>query len=100
MRRLSVIPVAAAAVALLGTVFTSPASAAPAEDVIGGLVSPLSVAVGADGTTYVAQNFAGVLMAVPPEGAAAPIHTAAPRHEIGAVSVDGDVVTFATTSMK
>jgi DNA-binding beta-propeller fold protein YncE len=100
MRRLTAIPVAAAAVALLGTALAPPASAAPAEDVTGGLVSPLSVAVGGDGTTYVAQNFAGLLTAVPLEREATVIHAAAPRHELGAVSVAGETVTFATTSMK
>ena len=99
MRRTPLIPVAAAALSLLGTVFAPAAHAAEAETVADGLITPLSVAVAPDGTAYAAQNFASMLTKAAPGGEAEVIFADEGCSEVGAVSVEGDVVTFATTSM-
>ncbi len=82
-------------VAALTAATITPASAAP---IATDLVSPLSAAVAEDGTAYVAQNFAGLLMEVPP-GGDPEVAYSAPKQgtEVGAVSVSGAVVSFATT---
>ncbi|NYE37106.1 hypothetical protein F4692_002239 [Nocardioides cavernae] len=95
---------AAGAVALLtGSLLASPAGAAQAPEpttVAKKLVTPLSMAVAADGTAYVAQNFAGLLTAVSP-GAKPQVVFAAPKGtEVGAVSTQGSTVHFATTKGK
>lgn len=98
MRRTPLIPVAAAALALLSTTFAPAATAAVVEDELAtGLVSPLSVAVADDGTVFVAQNFASTLTRIAPGGEPEPIYADEGMREVGAVSVAGDVVTFATT---
>lgn len=64
-RATAVIAVVVATVALLG----SPANAATVSDpVVDGLISPLGLAVGADGTFYIAEVFAGQLTAVGKDG--------------------------------
>ena len=95
-RRVTNISVAAAAFTLLGTMLT-PAQAGVQETVADGLISPLSVAVSGDGTVYVSQNFAGRLTRVSPEGQKSRVYTDPDRSEVGAVSVTGEDVTFATT---
>ncbi len=101
MRRLSAIPVAAAAVALLGTVISAPADAAPepaARPVARGLVTPLSLAVTPNDTMYVSQNFAGLLTKKRPGHAPRTVFAASKRNtEVGAVSFRDGKVTFATT---
>lgn len=77
---------------------STPALAATAEEVVGGLVTPLSVAVDTDGTVYVSQNFAGGLTKVAP-GADPEQLQQLEGQEIGALSVVDGVVTFATTAM-
>ena len=67
------------------------------EIIADGLISPLSLAVASDGTVYVAQNFAGTLTQVAPGGETSDIYTDPVHSEVGAVSVDGDEVVFATT---
>ena len=99
MRRTPLIPLAAAAVVLLGTAFAPPANAAPAEEVVGGLVTPLSLAVADDGTVYVAQNFASMLTKAAPGEEAEVIYADEAGREVGAVSVEDGTVTFATTAM-
>lgn len=99
MRRTPLIPVAAAALALLTTTFAPAAYAAEAEVVADGLISPLSVAVAPDGTAYAAQNFVGQLTKAVPGGGSEVIFADEGGREVGAVSVENDVVTFATTSM-
>ena len=81
-------------VAALTAATITPAHAAP---IATDLVTPLSAAVAEDGTAYVSQNFAGRLMEVPPGGNPSVIHSARRGTEVGAVSVRGGVVTFATT---
>ncbi len=98
-RRLLATPLAALSVALLATALASPADAGqPQDEVIGGLVGPLSVAVDDDGTIYVSQNFAGVLTKQAPGGDPHTVFTAAHGGEVGAVSVQDHVVTFGTTT--
>ena len=87
---------AAAAFTLLGTTI-SPAQAVEPETVTDGLVTPLSLAVAGDGTVYVAQNFAGMLTRVAPGGEKTMVYADEAGSEVGAVSVVGEDVTFATT---
>ena len=98
MRRITLIPVALAAVSLVATAFAPTAQAAVDPDVVvDGLVSPLSVAVGGDGTVYVSQNFAHVLTKAVPGEDPIPIFADEDQREVGALSVAGTTVTFATT---
>lgn len=99
MRRTPFIPVAVAALSLLATALAPAANAAPAEEVVTGLVTPLSLAVADDGTVYVAQNFAGMLTKASPGEEAEVIHTDEAGREVGAVSVEDGTVTFATTAL-
>jgi hypothetical protein len=81
-----------------GVLATGPgASAAVADTVTDGLITPLSVAVRHDGTVFVSQNFAGMLTRVAPGGATSNIFTHPRGAEVGAVSVKGGVVTYAIT---
>lgn len=100
MRRTPLIPVALAAASLLATAFPTSAQAAEPEVLADGLLSALSVAVGDDGAVYAAQNFAATLTKIPAGGEAAPMYADEGQREVGAVSVSGDVVTFATTGEK
>lgn len=95
-RRGAVLTSVAAAVTLIVTAI-SPAQAAEPETVTDGLITPLSLAVGDDGTVFVSQNFAGMLTEVAPGGAPSVIYTDPAGSEVGAVSADGDDVVFATT---
>lgn len=97
MRRTPLIPVAAAALSLLATAFAPAANAVDGTPVAGGLVSPLKIAVADDGTTFVTQNFAGLLTEVPSGGDPEVIYADEAQREIGGVSVSGDVVTFTAT---
>lgn len=92
--------VAAAALASLAvvTTMTSPAVAATPDEVAGGLVSPLSLAVDTDGTVWVAQNFAGVLTRLGPGSSSQDLVTLE-GSEVGGVSVVDGVATFVTTAM-
>lgn len=96
-RRTALIPVAAAALSLLATVIAPSATAATEEEVAGGLITPLSLAVAPDGTVYVSQNFAAMLTEVPPAGDPEVIYADEGGREVGAVSVEDGLVTFATT---
>jgi hypothetical protein len=100
-RRVYVAPLAALSAALLGVTLASPADAGlPAgTEVVGSLVTPLSVAIDTDGTIYVSQNFAGILTKQAPGGGdPQTVFTAANGGEVGAVSVQSGVVTFGTTT--
>jgi hypothetical protein len=95
---------AAAAVALAGSALSAPAVAdepspkPKAGTLAKGLVSPLSLAVSADGTVYYAQNFAGTLHAKKPGKAPKTIYTATvPGTEVGAVSERLGSLRFALT---
>lgn len=97
MRRTPLVPVAVAAFALLGTAF--PAHAVDPEVVAENLVSPLSVAVTPDGTAFASQNFIGTLTRATPGGSQEVIYADEDSREVGAVSVEHGMVTFATTAM-
>jgi hypothetical protein len=100
-RALSVCAAAAAALVLVATPAAAHGSKDPrppsSETIASGLLTPLSVAVGPKGTTFVSQNFGGMLTAVAKDGTATVIHTSAGGEEVGAVSYDDGVVTFAET---
>lgn len=97
MRRITLIPVALAAVSLVATAFAPSAQAVDPDVVVDGLVSPLSLAVGDDGTVYASQNFASLLTKAVPAEDPILIYADEGQREVGAVSVDGTTVTFATT---
>jgi hypothetical protein len=66
-------------------------------DVATGLVSPLSAAVGARGTSYVTQNFAGMLTEVDRRGRTSVLYTSANGEEVGGVSYRDRKLTFTET---
>ncbi|MCB7136028.1 ScyD/ScyE family protein [Cellulosimicrobium marinum] len=67
-------------------------------DLTGGLVGPLSLAAGWHGTTYVTQNFAGLLTAVDRDGEQSVLYGSANGAEVGGVSFDGlRTLTFTET---
>lgn len=87
----------------LAAVATSPAEAASeragaSSTIARGLLSPLSVAVGADGTRYFTQNFAGVLHKQRPGKKVRVLYTSKNHAEVGAVSERDGTVRFATTN--
>ena len=63
--------------------------------VASGLFTPLSAAVTNRGTSYVSQNFAGVLTKVTAGGVSSVVASAPPGEEIGAVSTRGGTVFYA-----
>ncbi|WP_418275538.1 ScyD/ScyE family protein [Isoptericola jiangsuensis] len=98
-RALSVCAAATAALVLVAAPATAHGSKDPrppaSETITSGLVTPLSLAVGPKGTTFVSQNFAGLLTAVDRDGDATVIHASADGAEVGALSYADGVVTFA-----
>ena len=93
-----------AAMAMLGTaVAGSPARAddaaprATARVLVNSLLSPLSLAVAADGTLFYSENFKGTLLTKSGARPARKLFQAKPGTEVGAVSEKGGVVRFATT---
>lgn len=97
--------VAGAVTLLAGSLLGAPAAgAAPAPDpmtVAKKLVSPLSIVVAGDGTTYVSQNFAGLLTSIAPGGGKPQVVFGAPKGtEVGALSESRGAVHFATTKGK
>ena len=91
------------------TVVASAMGAAPASAIeiptLGGptvlasdLFLPLSLAVGAGGTTYVSQNALGVLTKVSATGTTSVVASATPGDELGAVSVRDGTVYYATNT--
>lgn len=100
MHRKLAIPVATAALTLVGALLAPAAHAGNLEDyevVVDGLVTPLSFAVADDGTVYAAQNFAGLLTKAAPGEDPEVIYADPKGREVGAISESGGVVTFATT---
>jgi hypothetical protein len=67
-------------------------------DVVGGLVGPLSAAVGPRGTTYVTQDFAALVTAVRPDGTTTVLHAAEGGAEAAGVSYADRTLTFTETS--
>lgn len=82
------------AAAVAGTTLVPSTAAAPvATPVAKNLFSPLSVAVGGDGTLYYTENFAGKLWMKKP-GKPRKVLYSAPEAEVGGVSVEGKAVYF------
>ncbi|MCD9199529.1 ScyD/ScyE family protein [Aeromicrobium wangtongii] len=77
-----------------------PAPQTPAARTIAeGLFTPLSLAIDQRGRALVAQNFAGELLRITPDGQRSTIATApTPGDELGAVSTRGRTTYYATTS--
>ena len=63
-----------------------------------GQVTPLSLDVSPRGAVWYSQNFAGMLMRILPGGEPRMVARTAHHAELGAVSVNKGIVTFATTS--
>ena len=94
---------AVAGLALVGTTLSvTPAVAADTEGPPTVLArnqeGPLSLDVSPRGTVWYSQNFAGMLMRILPGGEPRLVARTARHAELGAVSVNNGVVTFATTS--
>ncbi|GAB6936895.1 ScyD/ScyE family protein [Isoptericola variabilis] len=66
-------------------------------DIADGLVTPLSAAVGAKGTSYVTQNFAGLLTEVDKHGDTTVLYGSANGEEVGGVSYRDRRLTFTET---
>ncbi len=94
---------AVAAVALTGSTFGAPAiadepNAKPTvKTLVGGLISPLSLAVSDDGTVYYSQNFAGSLLRKKPGKQPKVIYQDEQGNEVGAVSERKGSLRFALT---
>ncbi|WP_141012663.1 ScyD/ScyE family protein [Nocardioides sambongensis] len=90
-----------AALAATSAVLAPATQAAPApktKTLATGLITPLRAAIAPDGTAYVTQNFAGQMLRIKPGGKPKRIYRAPQAGaEVGAVSVRGGTVTFATT---
>ena len=99
MRRLQTIAGAAALTLVAGMAGVPHADAAtPQRTLAKGLVSPLSLAVGADGTAYVTQNFAGTLAKVRPGRSPKVLYKSKGGNEVGGVSVRNGRVVFTETA--
>ncbi|MEL7977694.1 ScyD/ScyE family protein [Isoptericola sp. F-RaC21] len=66
-------------------------------DIADGLVSPLTLAAGPRGTTFVTQNFASLLTSVGRDGATRVLYTGGAGNDVGGVSFSGRTVTFTET---
>lgn len=96
-RRLRVALVAVGAVALVVPAAAPAAAATESAPIVSGLAGPLQLAVGSDGTIYVAQSFAGKLTAVGKKGTTTDI-VSTPGADIAGVAADGrGSVTFTTS---
>ena len=95
----------AAAALILGAalIATTPAAQAhskprlPTGVLASGLLSPLSAAVGDDGTAYVSSNFAGQILKARPGKSPKVVYTDPNGYEVGGLSVHDGVVTFVVT---
>lgn len=93
--RAAALAIATSALALAG--LATPATSAPDPNVLATkLFSPLSMDAAEDGGVWFSQNFAGQLMRLAPDGSTEEVYSIK-KGEIGAISVDGDVVTFAVS---
>jgi len=109
MRRLrTALPASVAAAAAALVLVASPAVAHGGKptprppvvtDVATGLVTPLSLAVGPHGTTYVTQNFPGLLTAVGRDGTPSVLYASPDGGEIGGVSYADRRITFTETQL-
>lgn len=82
----------------LGATAATAASAPEPTEVVGGLITPLKLALDLDGSVYVSQNFAGQITKVDRRGNASTIYTTpTPGNEVGAVSAFAGSVYFTET---
>lgn len=98
MRRLQTIAGVAALALAAGMAGVPQAEAAGRQRTLAtGLLSPLSLAVGGDGTTYVTENFAGILAKVRPGRSPKVLYQSKGGNEVGGVSVRHGRVVFTET---
>ncbi len=94
---------ALAAVALAGSALNAPAAAdepsgkLTVKTLVGGLISPLSLAVADNGTVYYAQNFTGGLYSKKPGKQPKVVYQDQQGNEVGAVSENNGNLRFAIT---
>jgi hypothetical protein len=96
-RAAATISALALAAGALSTAGSASAAVPKPDNLMRGLVSPLSLALGAGGRVYVTQNFAGTLTMKRPGHKASTIYQAARRTEVGAISERRGNLAFATT---
>ncbi len=97
-RLTSVLTVASLAAAGVGVTTGSASGAGAARAVLArGLISPLTAGVADNGTAYVSENFAGMLVKIRPGHAPRPVFHAKKGVEVGGVTVDPGTVTFTLT---
>jgi hypothetical protein len=98
MRRLQTIAGAAALALVAGAAGIPSADAAPRQRTLAsGLLTPLSLAVADNGTTYVTQNFSGILNKLRPGRSPRVLYRSTGGHEVGGVSVRNGRVVFTET---
>ncbi|WP_265521562.1 ScyD/ScyE family protein [Oerskovia flava] len=104
MRRLRTVVAATAAATLLFSAVPAAAHGGKHDprppvttDIATGLVTPLSLAVGPRGTTYVTQNFAGLLTSVDRDGTPTVLYASPDGAEVGGVSYAHRTITFTET---
>lgn len=99
MRRLQTIAGVAALTLAAGVAAVPHAEAAGRQRTLAHhLISPLSLAVGDDGTAYVTQNFAGMLAKVRPGKSPKVLYQSKNGNEVGGVSVRNGTVVFTETA--
>ena len=97
-RLTSVLTVASLAAAGVGVTTGSASGAGAARAVLArGLISPLTAGVADNGTAYVSENFAGMLVKIRPGHTPRPVFHAKKGVEVGGVTVDPGTVTFTLT---
>ena len=99
MRRSLTAAIAVGAAGVLAVTTAAPVSAAHISDPLAsGLAGPLSLAVGHDGTLYVAQSFAGMLTAIDPDGTRRTLATVGEGGDIAGVDASRKASVWYTTT--
>ncbi|MBD0292260.1 MAG: ScyD/ScyE family protein [Jiangellaceae bacterium] len=99
MRRKNIATAMTAATAMfcLTASMALPAAAQTVSDpIVGGMAGPLSLAVGSDGTVYVAQSFAGTLTAIDKKGGATDLASVPGASLSGVEALGRGTVTYTT----
>lgn len=100
MRRLQTIAGVAALTLAAGMAAVPQAEAAGRQRTLAsGLLSPLSLAVDSNGSTYVTQNFAGILAKVRPGRTPKVLYQSMGGNEVGGVSARNGRIVFTETAM-
>ena len=89
--------VAVVAAATLGQAGTAGAQVPARSVVASGLVTPLTAGIQSNGTAFVSENFAGLLVKIRPGHAPKPVFRAKKGVEVGGVTADPGQVTFTLT---